>query len=195
MADEAARLDAERRKLERQLRRHPPLTLDGRPRVRLARFAPMTKLDIVQRSKRAKNGCWNWTRCIDATGYGMMGIHRPNKNTSEHAHRIAWRVWYGAFDSSLYMCHKCDNRRCVNPAHLFVGTPSQNQVDSKEKGRANRPHCEHHPKAKLNRRQVSFIRANYSYRHPKNGGCALGRRFGVSSNQILRIVRGQSWWL
>jgi len=103
---------------------------------------------MIQRFKDkfivANNGCWEWTGCLDKKGYGQFyykGKHR-------RAHRVSWALKYGEIPpSELFACHKCDNPKCVNPDHLFLGTQSDNMKDMSRKGRvrnqnSNRTHCD-----------------------------------------------------
>jgi hypothetical protein len=74
--------------------------------------------------------CWEWTAYRLPAGYGTFG--RPTTTT----HRIAWQLTNGPIPEGMFVCHKCDNPPCVNPAHLFVGTQQDNLRDMWSKGRA-----------------------------------------------------------
>lgn len=101
---------------------------------------------MIQRFKDkfivADNGCWEWTACLDKYGYGEFRFEGKTKR----AHRVSWILKHGSIDDSLFICHKCDNPKCVNPDHLFLGTRLDNQRDMSKKNRgrnqnSNRTHC------------------------------------------------------
>lgn len=78
--------------------------------------------------------CWLWTAGLAKSGYGMIGVGRPSDRI-ESSHRIAWTLANGPIPGGLYVLHRCDVRRCCNPAHLFLGTHADNMRDVAEKGR------------------------------------------------------------
>lgn len=77
--------------------------------------------------------CWDWRRAKTAAGYGRVQFQGKSTGT----HRVAWELTYGAIPEGMVVCHRCDRPSCCNPAHLWLGTPSQNQFDSIQKGRHN----------------------------------------------------------
>ena len=84
-----------------------------------------------------KTGCWNWAACRDRNGYGRGGF----EGETRLAHRVSWMIVFGRLSSEVFLCHRCDNTSCVNPAHLFTGTQADNMEDMFAKGRAEANIC------------------------------------------------------
>lgn len=74
------------------------------------------------------SGCWLWTSGWDKAGYGQA-------SDNVRAHRLAWQMYFGEIPDGLLVCHSCDTPCCVNPSHLFLGTPHDNMRDKVSKGR------------------------------------------------------------
>lgn len=113
--------------------------------------------DLVQRFWKyviRKDGCWEWTASVGNHGYGQLA-HLGTKRT---AHTLSWRIHRGDIPDGLCVLHECDNRRCANPGHLFLGTRVDNMEDMTRKGR--RVRGEAHGRAKLTATQVLEIRSS-----------------------------------
>ena len=133
-------------------------------------------------------GCWEWQGPTNNKGYGMIGKGGRNGGVSL-VHRLVYFWVHGSI--SKCVLHKCDNKRCVRPSHLFAGTPADNSRDMVRKGRSRRGL--RHPTAKLTPADVREIRKLIA------GGLmqrSAARRFGVGDVAVSNIVTGRSWrWL
>jgi hypothetical protein len=138
-------------------------------------------------------GCWEWTGCKHTAGYGMINMG-GRYGRIERAHRLSWIIHFGPIPDKLCVCHHCDNRKCVNPDHLFLGSRSDNNRDMKLKGRCDRikrPRGERSGNSKLTESDIVNIRMEYSKTKPLLR--ELSVKYGVSPQQIYRIVTRKSW--
>jgi hypothetical protein len=137
------------------------------------------------------SGCVLFVGAINrATGYGVIG--GGGRGNSLMAHRAAWFLAYGSIPDALVVCHRCDVRACINPAHLFLGTRADNQADMKQKGRAARG--ERNARARLTCEQVAEIRQAYTARRGRQWGAkTLAAKFGVSSSAVEHAASNRRW--
>lgn len=89
---------------------------------------------IMSRVKKQDDGCWRWTGFINNKGYGMCCF----RGRSRAAHRAVYEMLVGPVPDGLDCCHTCDNPKCVNPSHIFIGTRTDNMRDAARKGRTAR---------------------------------------------------------
>ena len=138
-------------------------------------------------------GCWTWTGHLHRNGYGYFHIGSYETRKALLPHRVSWELAFGPIPVGLCVCHRCDNRVCVNPDHLFLGTHAENLADMRAKGRSPGPPVLRgaaHGRAKLTEDQVHAIRKGY----------ASGKRiadlvseFGSHKSTIWRIVHNRGW--
>ena len=133
---------------------------------------------------RGPDDCWPWLGCGDGR-YGKFW----SGSRQERAHRYSYQLRFGSVPNGLCVCHHCDNPRCVNPAHLFVGTMLDNMRDAASKGRM--AVGVQHGRTTLNADQVREIRGSYvRWSTPLR---ELALRFGVSIGTIYKIVKRRTW--
>lgn len=132
--------------------------------------------------------CWEWTGSIVAAGYGQISIN----GKARLAHRVSfeWNIANGPADPSMCVCHHCDNRLCVRPDHLFIGTDKENAADKVAKGRCNAPKGTSHHNAILNDNIVIIAR---EMRSNGDGDTKIARALGVTKSAVYRAVRGETW--
>lgn len=126
------------------------------------------------------SGCWEWTKSFNNMGYGQQRVHGGRTLT---AHRIAYALYHGSIPDGLQVLHRCDNPKCVNPDHLFVGTTADNMNDALEKGRRGGNYGGGGTPMFTDAQAEEIRTAEGSQR-------ALAKRFGVAQNVIGRIKRG-----
>lgn len=102
-------------------------------------FTERQKQNFISKIEKDDNGCWNWTGCCINSGYGRVNI---NKKTML-AHRASYMMFIGEIDElqkggyhGTCVMHSCDNKKCVNPNHLSLGTQLDNVLDRVKKGRS-----------------------------------------------------------
>lgn len=128
-------------------------------------------------------GCWMWTAYINRFGYGAIKF----RGKTALSHRVSWTLFRGEITGMLHVLHRCDNRGCVNPNHLFLGTHDENMKDMVSK-RRNASGARHRS-AKLTPEKVADIRRRYA----KGNGLELAREFGLAHGAVSDIIRGKTW--
>lgn len=137
----------------------------------------MSKID-----RRGPGDCWEWTGSITNAGYGQFSLLcRPVL-----AHRLAFELFKGSVPPRYMVCHHCDNRKCCNPRHLFIGSAADNNADMHAKGRAG--HGTVHS-GRLTREQVIEIREKAG----SMSQSAISRQYGISQTHAGRIARGEAY--
>lgn len=134
--------------------------------------------------------CWEWQASLDTRGYGNVGVPKVDgsgKFITQRAHRIAWELTNGPLPAGLLVCHRCDNRKCVNPAHLFLGDHKTNSQDCVAKGRIKDRKGANNARAKLSEDCVKAIRSSDA------PTAVLSEQFGVSKSTILSVRNGTTW--
>lgn len=128
--------------------------------------------------------CWVWMGKKFKQGYGYLRYG----GRSCKAHRLAWELTNGPIPAGMSILHACDNRPCVNPSHMSIGTQTENNADCFAKGRFARG--ERASKAKLAEAQVLEVLAALQRGESQN---SVAKRYEVSSTSIWKIATGQSW--
>lgn len=133
-----------------------------------------------------ENGCWEWFGSRSRKGYGFI----RHKKRLWQTHRFVWFALHGDIPSGMYICHKCDNPRCCNPEHLFLGTSSENAKDAFSKNRRIARRGELNGGSKLNDAKVREILSMLKSGEKKR---TIARRFGIGVDTIILINLGRRW--
>lgn len=133
------------------------------------------------------DGCWQWTGAIDGKGYGRIWVE-PRLQT---ASRVSWFLNTGQWPGGMFVCHHCDNRACVRPDHLFLGTQSDNLRDAYNKGR-------HAPPSSAGERNCHAVLTEASARRIRElrgekTASELAVLFRVSKSTIYHVLSGYTW--
>ena len=129
-----------------------------------------------------KGDCWEWGLSRFKTGYGQISV----KDRPSYVHRVAWIVVNGEIPDGLCVLHHCDNRACLRPSHLFLGTKADNTADMIRKGRWRQPHRP----TKLNPVAVIQIRKLLALGTTPS---VLAAQFGVCTQNIRDVASRKTW--
>lgn len=177
----------------------------------MAAKAKDPKLRFWDKVQKRSFGCWEWIGSKILTGYGTVGVGPAKARKIVYAHRLSYEIHFGPIPLGLFVCHHCDNPSCVNPAHLFLGTNSDNLKDAVRKGRhGSKTHPEriacgdrngkftkpeatprgsNHGMAILDEDKVRAIRLLFESQTRRE----LALQFGVSIPTIKAIVLRRIW--
>lgn len=130
-------------------------------------------------------GCWIWIGGRTGNGYGAVRFAGRDQPT----HRVSWEMAYGPVPPGLWVLHHCDNKPCVRPDHLFLGTPADNTRDMHSKGRAAPPEA-HRANVRVTRSQAVDIIWRLAV--GERARC-IARELGVHWRVVHRIAIGETW--
>jgi hypothetical protein len=150
----------------------------------------------------SKTGCHEWNAGLTKCGYGQFRVDGKVMKS----HRVSWLLRHGSIPDGLFVCHHCDNPRCVNPEHLFLGTHAENMADMRSKGRGYVP-CETipwqhtRPERVLRGEDAPFVKiseaAACAILEADDGAWGLrsrlARQYGISPQHVGRILAGKAW--
>lgn len=141
--------------------------------------------EVFEANTLRASGCWEWQGVRSSRGYGRISADGHDY----YAHRVAYSLHVGPIARGLCVCHHCDNRGCVNPAHLFIGTHTDNMRDMARKGRSGRRDNagERNGRAKLTAEQAALIRID------RRRTVEVAAEYGISDTAVRCIRAGRLW--
>ena len=140
--------------------------------------------DEFWRKVKKTNGCWLWTGRTNRKGYGVINLNKKPL----YVHRLMWEIRNGNIPDGMLVCHRCDNPRCVNPDHLFVGTIRDNNRDRDNKGRSARGAI----LSKAHLKPDDIIDIRKAYAHGTNQS-EIARKYGIKPCSVNHIVHRERW--
>jgi len=140
---------------------------------------------IIRNSEKKESGCWEWIKGKDRAGYGQCTYRQD----PVRAHAVSWRCFRGAVPKGLCVCHLCDNRCCVNPDHLFLGTPKENTQDMIKKNRKPKGIQIHNAK----RSEDDIREIKRLYESGEKTQREIAKLYGMGFSKVNAIIRGRAW--
>jgi len=154
--------------------------------MRIRKYPVPTLEERFFRYVRKTRKCWNWIGPMNHGGYGRLSNGR--KGGRILAHRYSWEFHKGKIPKEMYVCHHCDNPKCVNPKHLYVGNQSQNMEDAAQRKRM--PRGSSHHNARLTIKDIERI---YALRKQGKKQHEIATQFGVTNSHVCLILQGKHW--
>ncbi len=158
--------------------------------IGLSKRKPLEERFWSKVKRAGPDDCWEWQAGKTYDGYGSFG----GVKGATTAHRMSYILRFGPIPEGMCICHRCDNRICVNPDHFFLGTPVENTADMDRKGRRKSPGNQqgsHNSASKLTEDLVKEIRASYAA-----GGVttlALAEKYHVTRPLISKVINNHIW--
>ena len=141
---------------------------------------------LLDKTIKQPNGCWEFQGCKINSGYGLIKVC----GTPQLTHRVAYELWKGEIPDKLHVLHTCDNKCCVNPEHLWVGTHQDNMDDKRKKGR-----CARHKLGKLfkNKYDDDVVREVRKLREEGFSIYDIQDRTNVPKSTVYRIITREQY--
>lgn len=140
------------------------------------------------KATRPAEGCWEWQFSKNIFGYGKVGWVREDGKHTCAAHRIAWELTHGPIPAGLFVCHRCNNKACIRPDHLYLATDAENKRDAIRDGLFTGAHNQPSKLTPDQVREIRRINLEEGLGHRR-----LAKRFGMSRGAILMIIRNRAW--
>jgi len=139
---------------------------------------------LLSRIKVNAAGCFEWQGCLNHSGYGMLNVNGVPKG----AHRLSFEAFRRCIPTGMFVCHKCDNPRCINPSHLFLGSHADNMQDMRSKRRSSTG--SKNGMSKVTTEDVIEMTRLYMSGVTQR---ELSGKYGISRQAVSKIVTGKRW--